>query len=78
MPKAHVGRPATNSPAGIGVTRAHTVPIGVPPAESPDADTPPVIRPATSDPKKVWAAYADKLGFNVTGLTKKQIVELVA
>lgn len=46
-------------------------------APAPPAHEPPVSRPTGNASKAVWAAYAESLGVDTTGLTLKQIKEKV-
>lgn len=80
MPKAHKGRPATHARAGVGVTRAHTAPLGIAPVyivDTPD-DAAQVEKPARSATKAVWVEYATLvLGDDLSHLTKAEIVDVV-
>lgn len=76
MPKITVhGGPSHSPPRPVGVVRATSRPVGAPAAAA--SPVPHVAPPAPTARKSEWVAYAEALGFDVDGLTKAEIRELV-
>ncbi len=77
MPRSNKGGPS-NTLIGLGVTRAHTYPLGVAPDVSVADATPQVEKPSPAAVKAVWVDYATLVfGYDVTGYTKAELIEMV-